>query len=219
MTNDTRGYSALEMLISLLVTSLLLAALYTVLFQSQANFESQQDSMFLRQAARVALDRMASDLRVAGLGIDNLPEAIVEARENRLVFVADSDDGSSELPCGAAFETSTDGGAERFTYDLEGDTLLLSVDCWNGKSWAAEYTDQIVARNVVGTEPLFRYFDAEDNELIPEATEGLNAAEREAVRTVGLSIVLADPSHQALGRPTVDFHLRTQVRLRNVGIE
>jgi len=49
MKNDQHGYGALEMLISLLITSLLMAALYTVLFQSQATSESQQDSMALRK--------------------------------------------------------------------------------------------------------------------------------------------------------------------------
>jgi len=217
MNNGQRGYSALEMLVSLLVTSLLLAALYTVLFQSQATFESQQDSMALRQSARVALDRIARDLRVAGLGIDNLPEAIVEARADRLVFVADIDNGSSDLPCGAIFETAANGGAERFTYAEQNGNLLRSVDCWNGTSWTPEYTDQIVARDLVGTEPMFRYYDVDDSELLPGAPGGLSPAEREAVRTVGLAIILEDPSNQALGQTNVDFHLRTQVRLRNAG--
>ncbi len=219
MNNGQRGYSALEMLISLLVTSFLLAALYSVLFQSQATFESQQDSMALRQSARIAIDRVARDLRAAGFGIDNLPEAIVEAQADRLVFVADIDNGSSELPCDAVYETAANGGAERFTYVKQDGTLLRSVDCWNGTSWTPEYTDQIVARDLVGAEPMFRYYDVDDNELVPGAPAGLTTTERAAVRTVGLAILLEDPSKQALGKPNVDFHLRTQVRLRNAGYQ
>lgn len=217
MITSQRGYSALEMLISMLITSLLLAALYTVLFQSQATFESQQDSMALRQAARIALDQIARDLRVAGLGLDNLPDAIVEGHADRLVFVADVDNGSSEMPCGAVYETALNGGAERFTYIEQDGTLLRSVDCWNGTTWTPEYINQIVARDLVGTEPMFRYYDIDDNELVPGAPAGLTATEREAIRTVGLAIVLEDPSNQALGKEKIDFHLRTQVRLRNAG--
>ncbi len=219
MRANPRGYSTLEMLISMLITSLLLAALYTVLFQTQATFKSQQDSMALRQAARVALDRIARDLRATGLGIDNLPEAVVEAHAGRLVFVADIDNGDSKLPCGAVFETAVNGGAERLTYTEQDGTLLLSVDCWNGTTWTPEYTDQIVARDLVGTEPIFRYYDIDDNELVPGVPAGLTTTEREAIRGVGLAIVLEDPSIQALGKPKVDFYLRTQVRLRNVGIQ
>ena len=121
------------------------------------------------------------------------------------------------MPCGAVYETALNGGAERFTYIEQDGTLLRSVDCWNGTTWTPEYINQIVARDLVGTEPMFRYYDIDDNELVPGAPAGLTATEREAIRTVGLAIVLEDPSNQALGKEKIDFHLRTQVRLRNAG--
>ena len=96
---------------------------------------------------------------------------------------------------------------------------LKITELWNGTAWTPEYIDQIVARDLVGTEPIFRYYDIDDNELIPGVPAGLTTTEREAIRGVGLAIFLEDPSIQALGKPKVDFYLRTQVRLRNVGIQ
>lgn len=217
MTRDEAAYTAIEMLVSLLITSLLLAALYTVLFQTQISFESQQEIMELRQAARVALDQMTADMRLAGLDLANVPDAVLEASADRMVFAADIDNGSSELPCDAAFELAPDGGVERFTYRREDGNLLRSVDCWNGSTWTSEYSDQVVARNVLDATPLFRYFDADNNELDPGGGS-LDAGQRADVRTVRITMALEDTGSQALDRPRADFHMRTMVRLRNVQV-
>ena len=77
------GYSLLELLVSLLVITLLLGGLYTVMFQTQASFESQERAMTLRQEARIALNGLAIELRMVGFDIGNLTEVITDARSNR----------------------------------------------------------------------------------------------------------------------------------------
>ena len=208
------GYSALEMLVSLLLVGILLAGLYTVLFQTQTSFEAQQDAMNLRQEARVMLSELTRDLRIAGYDIGNLPEVLVDARAGSLIFVADVDDGSAESPCGAAIEAAANGGAERVTYRRQNGLLERTVDCWDGNAWSNEYTDLPLARNLLDTDPLFRYFDADDVELIPGGT-GLSAAQRAAVRSISINIEMEDPDVQLLGRPHATFTIRTQVQLRN----
>lgn len=209
------GYTALELLISMLLVGLLLAGLYAVLFQTQASFEAQEDAMNLRQEARVILNELTIELRVAGYDIGNLPEIIVDAAVDRLSFVADIDDGDAEAPCGAATEAAVNGGAERVTYRHQSGLLLRTIDCWDGSAWANEYTDAVVARNLLATNPLFRYFDAADVELVPVGT--LTTAQRAVVRSIALNIEMEDPELQVLGRPHATFAIGTHVLLRNAG--
>lgn len=211
-----QGYSVVELLISTLLMTMLLGGLYSVLFQSQAISEAQQDDMALRQQARVAINALVPELRMAGFGLGNLTEAIEEAVENRLVFVADVDNGSASLPCGAGSETPLNGGAERVTYRRQGSDLLRSVDCWNGAAWTNEYTDLVVATNLIGADPVFRYYDQAGVELVPGGAT-LNVAGRAAVRMVGVDISLEDPGVQVVGEPLVGFRLATRITLRNRG--
>lgn len=212
--STSTGYTMLELLVSLLIVTLLLAGLYTVLFQTQTSFEAQQIAMNLRQEARIVVDAVVVELRMTGFDVGNVPEAITVARADRLAFVADIDGGSTEPPCGAAIETAANGGAERVTYLLRGGELLRSVDCWNGSAWSRDSSNQRVARNVVSNQPLFRYFDDDDNELTPGVT-GLSASQRAAVHSIGVDIELQDPT-VIPGKPTPSFSVRTRVTLRNI---
>lgn len=211
---DMAGYTMLELLVSLLIVTLLLAGLYSVLFQTQTSFEAQQIAMNLRQEARIVMNGLTMELRMAGFDVGNLPESITNARTGRLTFVADIDGGSPEPPCDAAIETAVAGGAERLTYRLRGTDLLRSVDCWNGKAWSRDSTDLPVARNVLSNRPLFRYFDDADNELLPGVT-GLTAAQRAAVHSIAIAVELEDPT-VIPGKPIATFSVRSRVTLRNI---
>lgn len=213
---EQQGFSLLEVLISAVLLTILLGGLYTVLFQSQATYDAQQDAMALRQQARLAVDQMATEIRMAGGNLDNLTEAITDAAPRRIVFVADIDSGSPSAPCGAAFETAVDGGAERMTYQVLVGMLTRTVDCWDGAAWTNEYTDQVVARDLVGAAPVFRYFDENGAELVP-AAGGLTPAQRDEVRVVSISVEMQDAEQQVLPDSLVGFELATQVKLRNAG--
>jgi len=211
---QARGYTLLELLVSLLVVSLLLGGLYTVLFQTQASFEHQQLAMALRQEARVVMNELTIELRMVGFDMGNLTERITDARTDQLAFVTDIDGGSPDPPCDAAIEAAANGGAERITYRLQGGELRRSVDCWNGASWSNDSSDLPLARNVLSTQPLFRYFDQNDTELVPGAG-GLNATQRDAVRSIGIEVELEDPT-VIPGQSTASFSVRTRVTLRNI---
>lgn len=215
MRSRSSGYSTLELLVSLLIVSLILAALYTVLIQTQATFQAQEDTMALRQSARVVIDQLTTELRMAGFDIGNLPEALVDARSDQVSFVVDIDNGSPEPPCNAAIEGAADGGAERFSYRVQGGDLLRTVDCWDGTAWSNEYTDLPVAENLLSTNPLFRYFDANNNELVPGGGGSLTAAQRALVKTIVIAVEVEDPDRQLVGQTNVDFRITTRVTLRN----
>ena len=210
----TDGYTFLEVLVSLLLVTLLLGGLYTVLFQTQTSFEAQQIAMTLRQEGRIVMNELTVELRMVGFDIGNLPELITDADTTRLAFVTDIDGGSVEPPCDAVIEAAPNGGAERITYRVVGGELLRSVDCWNGAAWSSDSTDLPIARNLLGTQPLFRYFDVDDAEMVPGAG-GLTAAQRALVRSIGIAVELEDPT-VIPGKPNASFFVRTRVTLRNI---
>ncbi len=211
-----QGYSLVELLISLVLMTFILGGAYTILFQSQAISKAQQDSLALRQQARVAMNTIVPELRMAGFGMENLTEALEDGRADRVVFVADIDNGSPTLPCNAGFEGALDGGAERITYIFQNGNLERSIDCWDGTVWTNEYSNQVVARDLINGGPVFQFFDQTGTELVPAVT-GLTPAERDAVRTVQITLVLEDPDVQVLGEPNVGFQLTSRATLRNAG--
>lgn len=213
-TDDPRGYTLVELLVSMTVTMLVMGGLVSALFQTQASHEAQSDRADLRQTSRVALQLIADELRMAGYDIGSAPELLAEARTSAIAFVADIDDGDAAPPCSAAIETAVDGGAERVSYRVQGNDLLRSVDCWDGASWVAEFADQVVARDVRTAQPLFRYFDEDGTELLPGAGT-LDTSNRARVRVVQIAIDSLGADNQALGEMNVDFQLQTTVRLRN----
>jgi hypothetical protein len=71
-----------------------------------------------------------------------------------------------------------------------------------------------VARNVLNSRPLFRYFDADDIELVPGAG-GLSAKQRAAISSIGIEVELEDPT-DVPGQNNASFSVRTRVTLRNI---
>jgi hypothetical protein len=198
------------------VSVVLVGGLYSVLFQSQATYGSQEAQSALRQQARVAMEQLADELRMAGYDLGSAPELLTYAGTTEVTFTADIDDGDPAAPCGNAYETAVGGGAERIQYRLQGTSLLRTIDCWDGGAWGNEYTDLLVATDVQNTRAIFRYFDEDGTELLPGGGT-LDLPTRDLVRHVEITLDLTDTENQALGDRYVDFELRTSVRLRNAG--
>lgn len=221
MPRGDHGYSFVELLISMLLLTLILGGLSTALFQGQATYDAQARAAELRQTGRVAIDELAVEIRMTGADIGNVPQALTAAGPYNIQFAADIDNDSNAPPCGAAFETATDGGAERLTYTLAGGTLSRQLDCWDGVNWTNEYANQGIADNLINAtvaRPLFRYFDEDGVELVPGAG-GLTSAERDDVRAIEVTLVLDDGVQHALADSIVDFEITTQVKLRNAGLQ
>ena len=215
-SNTALGYSLVELLVSMVVTLLLVGGLYTVLFQTQGTYQAQQDIADLRQQARVAMGNMADELRMAGYDMGSAPERLTNAGTNSIAVVVDLDDGNPAAPCNNALETAVGGGAERVSYGLQGTDLLRTLDCWDGGAWQNESTDQVVARDLVAAQTIFRYFDENGNELLPGAGT-LNAANRDLVRVIEITVDFLGQNNQVSGDPQVGFVAKTRVRLRNAG--
>lgn len=213
--SDQRGFSLLEMTIAMALLGILMGGAMGMLFRTQVTYEIQQSEADIRQQARVALDLISTELRLAGYRIDNLTEVIDAAGDNRLRFVGDIDDSNAGPPCGAAYEDATDGGAERVTYELASGELRRSVECWDGSSWTAEIDAQLLADNLTGDQSLFTYFD-ENGSVIGGSGE-LTAAQRVAVRVVAVDLDLLDPEEPIeVGADHTSFRISGRIRLPNV---
>lgn len=208
-----QGFNLIEMMISTAVLGVLVGGAFGLLFRSQVTFELQQADQDVRQQARVSLDILTIELRMAGYDIGNLPDAITQAGTNVLQFVGDIDDGSAGPPCGAGFETAVDGGAERITYELTAGRLQRSVECWDGAAWSVEYQDQVVAENLLGDQALFRFFDEDGIELVPAGAE-LSSAQRDEVRSVTIAMRLLDSRDLVDGQQAA-FNISGRVGLPN----
>ena len=65
-----RGYTLVELLVALLVASIVMVGALTLLTSQQRSFQSGSGDRALQEAGRVALERLTSDLRLAGYGMD-----------------------------------------------------------------------------------------------------------------------------------------------------
>ena len=65
-----RGFTLLELMISLGVSALVIASALAVMVGQQRSFRSGTDDRALQELARVAIGRLSADLRSAGYGVD-----------------------------------------------------------------------------------------------------------------------------------------------------
>ena len=91
------GYSLIETLLGALVFLILLEGVYLLQQTSLDTYARAEDSASMQQTARVALDRMAQDLRMAGYGSPKLTDQVVIATNDTVSIHADMNDGNGPL--------------------------------------------------------------------------------------------------------------------------
>ena len=210
-SND--GFSVVEILIVSSLMLLVMAAVFPLLFQGQALFDTQADATAIRQEVRIPIKGMTRDLRMTGYGLANVGQAIQVATDSLLRVAADLDNGSTDGPCS---NEAGDAGVERITYKRAGGDLTREVHCWSGTAWLPGPGEQLVLSNVRSDAPLFRYFDVNANELIATGT-GLIAAQRAYVVEIWIRIDVQDTDKQVLigTDPHPRSAIDTRVLIRN----
>lgn len=210
------GFSFIEALISTTMLVVLMGSLFTVFNQSQVTFEAQEDAIEMRQRARVAVDLLSREARLAGYMIDNLPQAVTTASTTTLQFAADIDDGNAAFPCDAGDENAVDGGAERITYAVTAGQLLRSVDCWDGTTWSNEITNAVMAENLVANRVVFRYFDSTGAEI--GGGGALTTAQRDEIRSIAFAVDMMDTTkEQQVGKDVhTNYQLTSQIIAHNL---
>ncbi|MCI0546651.1 MAG: prepilin-type N-terminal cleavage/methylation domain-containing protein [Candidatus Rokubacteria bacterium] len=127
------GFTLVELLVSMALAGLLLAATFTVLHAGLDAYRQGADRLDAQQAARVALERIATELREAGYDPRDagLP-AIVLAEPARVGLARDLDGDGVLAPTrervtyfldGAVLRRDAGGGAQPIAEDVRGFAL------------------------------------------------------------------------------------------------
>jgi prepilin-type N-terminal cleavage/methylation domain-containing protein len=212
-----RGFTLVEMLVTMVVASIILAAIYSVYAGLTRSYTTQNVAADVQQAVRGTIDFMAEDIMMAGL-IDHHKDyvedvGIMEARSTKISFKADRN-----------MDGVINGNFDDITYELVGNQLQMTDN-----SGTDTLIDNVINYDLPTPVPLFRYFRENntdtptDNDLINGRDlinyhglgDPLGEGDRSDIRTVEISITVEEPAGR---RNTVQRTYTTRVRCRNVGL-
>ncbi|MGD9044556.1 MAG: prepilin-type N-terminal cleavage/methylation domain-containing protein [Desulfobacterales bacterium] len=206
-----RGFSMIELLVALAVSSIIMAAVYSVNAALTKSYTTQNVAADVQQAVRATIDFMAEDIMMAGLldfrrDYAQDPE-ISAAGSDNITFTADRN-----------MDGDTGDEFENLTYWLDGEELK-QIDNNSG-------IEETFIDNVVNFE--FRYF-RENEDDTPTDNDVINGRDlinhfglgdplpeldRDDIRTVQISITVEEDA--GIDDP-VERTYTTQVRCRNAG--
>jgi type II secretion system protein J len=231
----TGGFTLIELLIAMSVFLLILLGIYQMFDTNRATYVSGTRKVDVQQNARVALDSMTRELRMAG----NFPErydpdaatnpslanpiGILIATNNGLVAYGDLDG-----TCNPSQSVCPANSSSAFLYCLSGNTILRkrSTDVAVAASFSCNGGD-VLAENITTLQ--FTYYDGSSNPIpnpptLPYALDGqglgsvpafASTTDRAAVRTVVITLA-AEESVPIPGQQPQRFTLTSSVRLRNI---
>ena len=192
-----RGFTLAEALIASALGSLVLIGLYLMYETNQVTFTKGERQTDIQQNARIGLDRIVRELRLAGSDPSSIiggGTAILVAEASRVQFYADVD---SDIPL----------ATDRVEYSYDAAAQLIRREFWsaNGASAGAQQLAQAV------TALTFAYYDGANNLLpspVPPGSLG-------SIRRVSVTVTTADTVTGQLPQP---FTVQADVRPRNLGL-
>lgn len=177
-----QGFSLIELMISLAIGSIVMASVMTSFISQHETYIAQDDVVEMQQNARVAMDRLAQDIRSIGYDPDNIGVALTTSGINAgtastLSFTRDDGSGGLETVEYSLFDAYA--FATPAANDGKVDDLACKITDKNGNSSGR----QPIAENVSRLE--FRYLDKDDN---PTSTVG-------QVRSIQIALMM-ESAHQ-----------------------
>ena len=179
MKINKKGFTAVELLISLAILSMTLGSIYSLYTSFIRMCTKEGVKINVQQSVRSSLDMMIRDIRLAGLDPEGTGDfGIVAVTPQRIQFTADRDkDGELDDADGTDGIDAPD--MEFMAYEYDGNsTLKMSLYKANGN---LEISDTMV-KNV--TDLTFSYYNSAD-----ETTSNLDD-----IRSVGISMTIQKPS-------------------------
>jgi prepilin-type N-terminal cleavage/methylation domain-containing protein len=221
-TQGLPGFTLIELLIGVVLFLLILLGIYEMFDSGHLTFVKGERKLDVQQSARLAMDTMARELRMAGYFPENFDTntasnlapaatAIHVAAAGSLAISGDLTGGCNP----AGIPACPDYSSKVYLYCLSGTTLLRKATDFttptSGVPPAAAYTcgGDVLAENVAVL--TFSYYDANNGLL---SALPLNAADRDNVRTVVITLV-ATEAVPGPGQAPQTFTLTQSVRLRN----
>ena len=158
MKINKKGFTAIELLVSLAIMSIALTSIYSMYMSFIRTCTKEGVKIRVQQNVRSGLDMMIRDIRLAGLDPDGTGDfGIVAVTSQRIQFTADRDmDG--ELDDADATDGIDAPDMEHMAYEYDGSGELKMVLY---KANGNLETDEIMAENV--TDLAFTYFDSNDD--------------------------------------------------------
>ncbi len=192
-----RGFTLAEALIAAALSSFILIGLYLMYETSQVSFTKGERQTDIQQNARIAVDRIVRELRLAGSdpsgAIPAGGAAILVAEANRVQFYADAD---------------SDSVTERVEYSFDAAAQLIRRQRWTvpaGTTAGAEQLAQAV------TALTFAYFDG-SNTLLPNPVP---LGSLGSIRRISVTVTTEDTVTGQVKQP---FRVQADVRPRNLGL-
>jgi prepilin-type N-terminal cleavage/methylation domain-containing protein len=136
LRNTQSGFSMPEMLVAMLVLSFVMLGATTVYLSNQRAYERGQAQTETHQNARVGLEMLTRELRMAGfdpldqISLQATPSVFQTATADTLTFLAD---------------VSADGTLDKITYRLQGDLLIREFSSWDGSGFPAAAIGEVAA--------------------------------------------------------------------------
>ncbi len=206
-----RGASMIELLIATTIMTIVFMSVTRVLVRTQVGYEYSGSTINLRQSARLGLNRMVNELRMAGYGLSGVSDTFTTASAVEVSFASDIDDGALSPPCTIE---SGDDGVEHVTYRISTGLLERRVECWSGGSWVLEQSFQPITDQVENAESNFTYFDAVGNQIGASGAP-MSATLRNQIRRVRITLALVDSAPELPGMPASRYRAATDVAIRN----
>lgn len=187
-----KGFTLLELLVTLSIFLIILAAVYVMYVVNQTTYTRGENKVEVQQNARVSLEMMAREIRMAGydpsLAIPGQTSqtAIQDATANTLTVIAD---------------VTGDNVSDRVAYRLQGNQLIREISSWVAGAWTPTTpTSSVLADSVSALS--FTYYDGSNTVTATLAN----------IRRVTLQVT----TQQTAAGMTERFPLTMDVRLRNL---
>ena len=172
-----KGFTAVELLISLAIMSMTLGSVYSLYMSFIRTCTKESVKIKLQQNVRSSLDMMIRDIRLAGLDPEGTGEfGIIAATAQRIKFTADRDmDGELDIPNAADGIDLSD--LEYMEYEFDDSNGIVRMSLYKPDGTTREMSDTLV-ENVTGL--TFSYFTSND----------VTTSNLDDIRTVGIEMTI-----------------------------
>ena len=211
------GFTLVELMVAMSIFLLILVGIFQVFDPSRNAYQVSERKLGVQQNARVAMDRMARQIRMAGYFPENTDAATGNDLSNSIQVATES-----------ALAVSGDldmlGASQVYTFCLDATGLRRVRGAIGAGASYLCATGDLMAESVTALR--FAYFDSANNPVPnpPGATFNLdaqgmggapafvNVAERSAVRRI---VIMVTARENVPNQPAQTYTLTSDVRLRN----